>query len=103
MTAELRRIENLETLRKYVHYTLAQHNHLGQDAFHLSEQLLIRGGHPCGMLFRLHGPRAVKITAIWETDQNRILFYGSTGKRFRRTKLISGGKLKALLRQRMAA
>jgi hypothetical protein len=33
-------------------------------------------------MFCLHGPRAVKMTAIWEKDRNRVLFYGPTGKRY---------------------
>ncbi|MEM9656755.1 MAG: hypothetical protein AAF961_00205, partial [Planctomycetota bacterium] len=42
-------------------------------------------GQPCGIHFCLHGPRALKLTAIWETDRNTILFYGSRGERVRRT------------------
>jgi hypothetical protein len=33
----------------------------------------------------LHGPRSVKVTAIWELERNTILF--STGERFHRTRL----------------
>jgi len=40
------------------------------------------------MYFCLHGPRAVKFTAIWETDRNQILFYGSTGERFLKMQLL---------------
>ena len=50
-------------------------------AFRLTEHVLLRGREPCGILFCLHGPRAVKFTAVWETVRNTILFYGSTGER----------------------
>jgi hypothetical protein len=29
------------------------------------------------------------LAAIWETDSNTILFYGSRGERFRKTQLIA--------------
>ena len=44
-------------------------------------------------MFCLHGPRAVKFTAIWETEHNRVLFYGSTGERFQKTHLIEAPPL----------
>ena len=41
------------------------------------------------MYFYLYGPRSLCLTAIWETDSNTILFYGSRGERFRKTQLIA--------------
>jgi hypothetical protein len=55
----------------------------------LSEQILVRGGTPCGIYFCLQGPRSLQLSAIWETDSNTILFYGSRGERFRKTQLIA--------------
>ncbi|MCL2305998.1 MAG: hypothetical protein FWC43_11705 [Planctomycetaceae bacterium] len=55
------------------------------NAFPTSEMVLKRGSGgagSCGVLFCLHGPRAVKISAIWERENNRVLFYGPTGKRY---------------------
>jgi hypothetical protein len=57
-------------------------------AFQMTERILVRAGKPCGIFFCLHGPRAVKFTAIWETDRNQILFYGSSGERFQRIQLL---------------
>jgi hypothetical protein len=34
----------------------------------------LRGGTPCGIHFCLHGPRATKFSAIWETDQEQNRF-----------------------------
>lgn len=54
----------------------------------MTERILVRGGKPCGMYFCLHGPRATKFTAIWETDRNQVLFYGSRGERFLKIQLL---------------
>jgi hypothetical protein len=54
----------------------------------MTERLLLRGDKPCGMLFCLHGPRAVKFTAVWETERNTVLFYGSTGERLNKIQLV---------------
>ena len=39
------------------------------------------------MMFCLHGPRKVKFSAIWEKENNRILFYGPTGNRYQQIDL----------------
>ena len=74
-------------LRQYVSHTLCRENDIEVGVFQVTERVLTRRGRPCGIYFCLHGPRSVKLTAIWETDKNTILFYGSTGERFRQTKL----------------
>ena len=89
MLAFYRQIHNLNDLRKYVNETLCQIEQLEIGAFQVTERILMRGGRPCGIFFCLHGPRQVKITAIWETDQNTILFYGSNGERFQTTQLTA--------------
>lgn len=86
-------ISNLSDLRTYVNETLCDYYELQIDAFEMTERVLRRGGRPCGMYFCLHGPRAVKFTAIWETDHNRILFYDSSGERFLKTQLSDAPSL----------
>lgn len=88
-------IQNLNDLRNYVHHKICDHNELEAFAFPLTERILVRGGRPCGMFFCLHGPRSVKLTAIWETDRNTVLFYGSNGERQHRTYLQHAPKLVA--------
>ena len=85
-----RRISTLEELREFVHQTLCQNQQLEFGAFAITERALVRNGSPCGLYFCLHGPRAVKFTAIWETDRNTVLFYGATGERFLTIRLASG-------------
>ncbi|MGL6194352.1 MAG: hypothetical protein ACRC2T_05970 [Thermoguttaceae bacterium] len=69
-------------LRSFVYSTLCKDHELLINAFPTSEKLLRRGNSSCGVMFCLHGPRAVKFSAIWENEQNRVLFYGPNGKRY---------------------
>lgn len=87
MSAQAPDITNLENLREFVNRTLCHKNQLLIGAFPVTEHKLLRGDKPCGIFFCLHGPRAVKFTAVWESERNTLLFYGSTGERFQRTQL----------------
>ena len=89
MLASSRQIYHLHDLRNYVNETLCHHHQLEPGAFPITERILVRGARACGIFFCLHGPRAVKLTAIWETDRNTILFYDSAGQRFHKTQLQS--------------
>jgi len=86
-------IQTLDELRDYVNNTLCQHNQLEPGAFPLTERILIRADRPCGIYFCLHGPRAVKFSAIWETERNTVLFYGATGERFYKIQLVEAPRL----------
>ena len=87
MLANSPQISSLDDLRDYVQQTICDQNELERGAFEMTERVLVRSGRPCGMYFCLHGPRSVKLTAIWETDRNTVLFYGSVGERLQRTRL----------------
>ena len=86
-------IHNVEEIRSYVTQTLSQIELLRPESSHLTLRLLTRSGQPCGVYFCLHGPRAVRLTAIWETDANTILFYGSRGERVQKTRLVKAPEL----------
>ena len=88
MPTEIQRLEDYYAIRKYVNQTLCEKDRLETDYFPMSESILVRRGAPCGVYFCLHGPRSICLTAIWETDGNTILFYGSRGERFRTTQLV---------------
>ena len=88
MSAQSLHIDNLKDLRTYVHNTICQQNELQVGAFQITERILVRGRKACGIFFCLHGPRSVKLTAIWETDRNTILFYSSSGERVGKTQLV---------------
>jgi len=88
MPAQPLQLDNLTDLRIYVQTTICQQNELQVGAFDITERILVRGRRPCGIFFCLHGPRSVKLTAIWETDRNTILFYSSSGERVCKTQLV---------------
>ncbi len=54
----------------------------------MTKRLLRRSGRPCGIFYCVHGPRMVKLTAIWEAEKNQILFYGPTGEKVQQTKIL---------------
>lgn len=83
----------IEELRQYVAETLGELESLRFDQFPLTEDLLFRSGQPCAVYFCLHGPRQVRLSAVWETEANRILFYGSCGRRVQRTQLLEAPRL----------
>jgi len=85
--------QTFEELSQYVNQTLCRKDQLKVGAFRLSARMLRRGRRPCGVYFCLHGPRQLKNIAIWETDQNSILFYCSSGERFGRIRLSAAPKL----------
>ena len=76
-------ISSFRDLKLFVYDTLCRDHELLVNAFPTTEMVLKRkNDSSCGVMFCLHGPRAVKFSAIWERDNNRILFYGPTGKRY---------------------
>jgi len=87
MRQDSRQIETLDELRQFVADTLGCLEMLKADQFEMTQQILYRAQKPCGVLFCIHGPRALRLSAIWDTDQNRILFYGSCGRRMHSTTL----------------
>ena len=96
MLTRFQQIENISDLREYINTTICNYFQFQTGAFRLTERVLIRGDKPCGLFFCLHGPRATKFTAIWETDRNQILFYGSQGERFLKTQLHEAPMLESI-------
>jgi hypothetical protein len=77
-----RKIGTLDDLRYHINKVLCDQEQLVLGAFRMTERLLTRGGKPCGMYFCVHGPRSVKISAVWDALTGTVLFYGSSGERF---------------------
>ncbi|MCY2987892.1 MAG: hypothetical protein NTY19_08535 [Planctomycetota bacterium] len=84
------RISDLSGLREFVQQKLCERNELEVGAFQFTERHLEKRGVPCGICFCLHGPRSVKLMAIWETSRNTIMFYDSNGQRVQRAQLAPG-------------
>jgi hypothetical protein len=95
MLTRFHQIESVRDLREYVNTTICNQYQLQAGAFRMTERILVRGEKPCGIYFCLHGPRATKFTAIWETDRNQILFYGCRGERFLKMQLLEAPRLES--------
>jgi hypothetical protein len=48
---------------------------------------LRRGVRACGLVFHVEGPRLLRTSAVWSGDDARIIFYDSSGQRFREVEL----------------
>jgi hypothetical protein len=90
MVTQIHSQDNLNGLRKFVYATLCEIFQLQLGAFPITEKTLNRAGKPCGIYFCLQGPRAVRFTAIWETERNQVLFYGPNGERIMKSQMIDG-------------
>jgi len=81
---------SIEQLRKLVSTVLCKQSDFEEGIFSISERMLKRGQKICGIFFCLHGPRSVKLTAVWEREDNSIRFYGSNGEKFKTINLENG-------------
>ena len=83
-------LSTLEELRGHVLRVLCAHDCLDAAQTPLQESLIRRRDKPCGLFFQVQGPRLVKAYAVWAGEENRILFYDSTGLRFAETRMSEG-------------
>ncbi len=90
MTATFASLPTLEKLRLHVLQTLCAHDNLDPRQTPLVETLIKRSGRPCGLFFQVRGPRLLQTYAVWAGEENRILYYDSTGLRFGETRLSEG-------------
>lgn len=80
-------IRSIDDLKSFIHRTLCDKENLLADQFTMTEMQLNRRGRDCGLQFSLHGPRSVRLGAIWASDQNTIYFYDACGVRYRKVRL----------------
>jgi hypothetical protein len=90
MAAAVAALPTLEELRSFVLRTLCSHDQLDPGQTPLHQAVIRRSGRPCGLFFQVHGPRLLKTYAVWAGEEDRILFYDSTGLRFAETRLSEG-------------
>jgi hypothetical protein len=83
-------LPTLDDLRRHVLQVLCAHDQLDPAQTPLRQSLINRRSKPCGLFFQVQGPRMVKTYAVWAGEENRILFYDSTGLRFAETRLSEG-------------
>jgi hypothetical protein len=82
-----------EELAAFVHHALCEQDALDPAQTPLFRTPLKRGGRVCGVVFHVEGPRLLRTSAVWSADDDRILFYDSTGTRAREVKLSEAPEL----------
>ncbi len=86
-----------ENLRRFVREMLSSRDRLDPVMTPFFQTPLSRGGKLTGVMYHLEGPRALKPSAIWVSEENRILFYDSTGNRFGEVRLTESPTLEQAL------
>jgi hypothetical protein len=89
-------LPTLEALRCHVHQALCKTDHLDPEQTPLREAVIVRRGRACGLFFQVQGPRLLKNYAVWTGEENRILFYNSTGERIAEARLSEGPDVHSL-------
>jgi len=80
-------LPTVDDLRRHVLQILCSRDRLDPAQTPIHEALITRRGKTCGLFFQIQGPRLLRTYAIWAGEENRILFYDSTGARFAETRL----------------
>ena len=80
-------LPTFDQLRDYVRLTLCDRDRLDPGQTQLRQALIERRGRPCGLFFQIEGPRLLRTYAVWAGDEDRVLFYDSTGDRFAEARL----------------
>jgi hypothetical protein len=80
-------LPTMEELTGYVLHTLCARDHLDPKQTPLHRAVIKRSGRACGLFFQVQGPRQLRTYAVWAGEEDRILFYDSTGNRFGETRL----------------
>lgn len=87
MSIPLETVRSLDGLREYIHGRLCEKENLLADQFRMTEMTLRRRSRNCGLQFSLHGPRNVRLGAIWAADHNVIYLYDAQGQRYEKVRL----------------
>lgn len=87
MTSTAPELTTLIELRDFVHETLCARENLLRGESRLHELVLRKGESPCGMQFFVHGPRLVRLSAVWSADQNTLFCYDANGERYLKLQL----------------
>ena len=80
-------LPTLPELLAFVHAELCRSDRLDPAQAPLKQSPVVRNGKVCGAMFHVEGPRLLRTSAVWAADENRILFYDSTGVRSKEVRL----------------
>ncbi len=72
----------VEDVAAPVHRMLCDKDALDPAQAPLFRTPLRRGGRACGLVFHVEGPRLLRTSAVWSSEDARIIFYDSSGLRF---------------------
>lgn len=78
----VRQFHSFDELQDYVREVLCTSSGLALET-PLVETTLMQRGEACGIEYTIVGPRAVRMSAIWEAKKSRILFYNQQLQRFK--------------------
>lgn len=79
---DARRLDSFSAVRDAVYERLCDREQLEPGVFPMTFREVHRQGTACGVYFRLHGPRSVTLTAVWDYQGQVLRFYGTDGARF---------------------
>jgi hypothetical protein len=74
-------LEDLRVLSRTIESRLCELGNLVTGQFPMTQREVIRGGRNIGIYFCVHGPRSVKLTAIYDVPKKQVILYGSDGLR----------------------
>jgi hypothetical protein len=89
MHSTVKDVHTLDELRQFIHQTLCEKENLLVHQFRMTEARLTCGNGPCGLQFCLHGPRNVRLVAIWVANQNVVYLYDANGARYAKLRLTN--------------
>ena len=78
----------VEELAGFVHAVLCDKDALDPAQAPLFRTPLRRRGRACGLVFHVEGPRLLRTSAVWSSDDARVIFYDSSGLRFQEVTLV---------------
>ena len=90
-------IVSFDQLCQLVEKRLCGIGQLEEGQFPMTRREVSRGGEVCGIYFCIHGPRSVKLTAVYDCLQKSMIYYGTDG--VRRTQESINVKLPSLLQR----
>ncbi|VTR97471.1 hypothetical protein [Tuwongella immobilis] len=90
-------LPKLSELIEYVRQTLCGRDHLDPAQTPFFGAPIYRGTRITGVVYHVEGPRLLQTSALWTADENRILFYDSTGQRFHETRLLESPDIREAL------
>lgn len=93
MTSAVIACATLEELAAHVQQVLCDKDALDPAQTPLYRTPLKRGARLCGMVFHVDGPRLLRTSAVWSADDDRVIFYDSSGMRFSETRLSESPSL----------